>query len=116
MKLFNLELKLTEQEEKLEGIVIKLLNASATTKNLKVLSTDTICLLKNDEKHFTVLVDSVGIAIQNTTYSTRYRLRDKFLSHLKDMIIEKVNEETDKYISEIYSKETNLLDNINKIL
>lgn len=114
--LFNSKFELTEEEKQLEEVIVKLLSLDSTRKSLKVSASDTICVLKNLDKHFTVLVDNVGITIQNTTFSTRHRLRDKVSSKFKDLIVDAVNSETEAIISDMMQKEYNLLTNINKLI
>ena len=116
MNLFKKKLELTEEEKSFENVVLKLLLAEKTIKQLKLLTTSTTCLLINNEKHFKVKVDEVGILIQNSTFSTKERLREKFTQHLKNLIIDKINEETDETLSEMDNKEKKLIENINNIL
>lgn len=115
--MFNREIKLTKEEQQYENIVVKLLNHKETKIYLKVeLGGETKCLLKNEEKHFKVLIDSVGITIQNTTFSTKNRLKDKVINKLVNLALKKNNEQTENELKEMSEKEERLLDNINSVL
>ena len=116
MNIFKIKLELTSKEKQLENIVISLLSAQSTKKQIKIDLTTTTCLLVNDEKHFKVKIDSEGIVIQNTTFATKERLREKFTDHLKKLIIDKINQETDETILEMNSKEMNIIENIEKLI
>lgn len=116
MNIFNKKLELDYKEKQFESVVISLLSAKGTKKQLKIITGETTCLLINDEKHFKVKVDNVGIQIQNTTFSMKERLREKFITHLKDLIINKVNQETDETLIEMDLKGQNLIENINNLL
>ena len=116
MNIFKIKLELTSKEKQLENIVISLLSAQSTKKQIKIELTTTTCLLVNDEKHFKVKIDSEGIVIQNTTFATKERLREKFTDHLKKLIIDKINKETDETILEMNSKEMNIIENIEKLI
>lgn len=116
MKIFSKELKLTEAEKQYESVILKLLAHEKTEKKVKITLSDTICLLINEEKHFRVKVDNVGILIQNTTFSTKERHRDKVCSHLKSLIINSMNEDTEKELKEMDNKEKHLIESINNLL
>lgn len=116
MNIFNKKLELTEQEKTYESVINKLISAKETKKQIKLTQTETKCILKNEEKHFTVLVDSVGITIQNTTFSTKDRLRDKVSEYFKKLIIDAINKDTDTTLLEMSEKEGNLISNINNLL
>jgi len=115
MNIFKKKLELDEKEKQFESVINSLLAQKETKKQIK-LTTETTCLLVNDEKHFKVKVDSTGIIIQNTTFATKERLRDKVIDHFKNLIINKINEETEMTLKEIDLKEQNLIENIKKLI
>ncbi len=116
MGIFTKKLQLTEEEKQYESVILKLLAHEKTEKKVKITTSDTICLLINEEKHFRVKVDNVGILIQNTTFSTKERLRDKVCSHLKSLVVESMNKDTEKELLEMTNKEKHLIESINKLL
>ena len=116
MNLFKKKLELDEKEKQFESVINSLLGQKETKKQIKLTTTETTCLLVNDEKHFKVKVDSQGIIIQNTTFATKERLRDKVIDHFKNLIINNMNEETDETLKEMDLKEQNLIENINSLL
>lgn len=116
MNIFKSKLELTDKEKQLENIVLILLAEKNTKKQLKIDLTVTTCLLINEEKHFKVKIDSQGIVIQNTTFATKERLREKVTDYLKNLIINKINQETAQTILEMDSKEINIIENIEKLL
>ena len=116
MNLFKKKLELDEKEKQFESVINSLLAQKETKKQIKLTTTETTCLLVNDEKHFKVKVDSQGIIIQNTTFATKERLRDKVIDHFKNLIINNMNEETEVTLKEMDLKEQNLIENINNLL
>lgn len=116
MNIFKKKLELDEKEKQFESVINSLLAQKETKKQIKLTTTETTCLLVNDEKHFKVKVDSTGIIIQNTTFATKERLRDKVIDHFKNLIINKINEDTEMTLKEMDLKEQNLIENIKKLI
>lgn len=116
MTFFKKKLELDEKEKQFESVINSLLVQKETKKQIKLTTTETTCLLVNDEKHFKVKVDNNGIIVQNTTFATKERLRDKVIDYFKNLILNKMNEETEVTLKEMDLKEQNLIGNINKLL
>ena len=116
MSFFKKKLELDEKEKQFESVVNSLLTQKETKKQIKLTTTETTCLLVNEEKHFKVKIDTNGIIIQNTTFATKERLRDTVIDYFKNLIISKMNEETEITLKEMDLKEQNLIENINNLL
>ena len=116
MGLFSKKFELTEIEQQYESIIVKLLLLEKTKKEVKITLLDSTYILSNEDKHLKVKIDSTGITLQNSTFATKERLRDKVVEHLRHLILEKINQDTDRTLLEMGEKEKNLLENINNLL
>ena len=114
--MFNRELKFTEQEEQYIDVVEKLIDNSTTKIHIQFLTVGRNCLVSNEEHHFKILLDQVGITLQNGVFSLKNRLREKFLEYLKEMVVEKNNSDIEGLIGDITSRETELIKNMQNIL
>ena len=110
---FNKKLTLTEREQQFENCVLKLLAKKETKKSLKLELNTTTILLINNKKHITIKLDCTGITLKNSKFSFKERLRDKVITHLKDLAIKNINQETDEELFKLDREETELLDRIN---
>jgi hypothetical protein len=116
MGMFKTKTVFTEDEKQYESIITKLLEDKTTKKQLKIKIGDTICVLVNHEKDTMVKLDSVGIILKIKGSIIKNRLSDKIVEHLKDMIVEFMNTETDEYIKEIDAEEFKIITDINETL
>ena len=114
--MFNRELKFTEQEEQYIDVVEKLINNPTTKIHIQFLSVGRNCLISNEEHHFKILLDQVGITLQNGVFSIKSRLREKFLEHLKELVVQKNNEDIEELIEDISSREIELINNMKNTL
>lgn len=104
-----------KESEALVYEVIQDLLAHADTR-IEVNPDDMSYMCINDSNHFYVFVDSVGIQITNTVFLTRNQYSANFLDLCKSAIKEKTIEDRNRKKEEIFQREIQMLENIQKSL
>lgn len=69
-----------------------------------------------EDKHYDVIIDSVGIIITNSKFSLKERFSDEMLTELKMIAAKRASEDRQRIKTEILSRELKMLNEIKQNL
>ena len=107
---FKAKIELTEYEESYKQVIEKMCDFDDTQILINPSNGDYI--LSNKAKHFDIIIDSQGVTITNTNFSSRRQLPDNVLELFKGIAKVRATADRESIVKNILSREKALLEQI----
>lgn len=109
--------KKTQRTEKEKEIVELITNLCKQNKSdVRVDPIKKEYFISLEDKHYDVIIDSVGIVITNSKFSLKERFSDEMLTELKLIAAKRASEDRQRIKTEILSRELKMLSEIRQNL
>jgi hypothetical protein len=107
---FKAKVELTEYEESYKLVIEKMCDNPETHILINPSNGDYI--LSNKAKHFDIIIDSQGVTITNTNFSSRRQLPENILDLFKNIAKIRATADRERIVKDILSREKALLEQI----
>lgn len=108
-KLFSNKLEYTSEEKQVKEVIEKMIANDNTKYRLSPISQD--ILLKNNNDYY-IVINNERVRICNHNFMLNETYRLSFLEEMKELVFNKMQQDRNKALEEIFENRKNLLNNI----